>query len=320
MQAIRLFNPTTIVEPPAGGQRHALTVRQVVALYLPHHDQDSACDEAKLEILRVLDLLCAWHHPAAPDRCYGDRVVSDCIAGDLEDFILAHGGWKARNTKNRVASAVKAAFGWAARGGRIAVNPFAGVTFGRGKIGRDITRDELALLLQAASPAFRRIIIFLVLTGCRPGEMRRLQWEHVNEEIQAAVLAEHKTADTTRVYRPRRIFMSTAVVKLLAWMRRRQMSWQEFVFVNEHGRQWGCKSLSQKLRRLRQRIGLSDEVKLYGCRHFFGTAAILSGVIDVETLRELMGHQDIRMTQRYTHVGDKVDHLRAAAERACRLG
>ena len=38
--------------------------------------------------------------------------------------------------------------------------------------------------------------------------------------------------------------------------------------------------------------------------------------VDVGTLAELLGHGDIRTTQRYTHLADKSSYLLSAMERA----
>jgi site-specific recombinase XerD len=68
---------------------------------------------------------------------------------------------------------------------------------------------------------------------------------------------------------------------------------------------------------VRRRANLPDDAKLYGCRHAFGTAAVLAGV-DVLTLAELMGHTQLETTRWYVHLSGKTDHLVDAMERASR--
>ena len=36
---------------------------------------------------------------------------------------------------------------------------------------------------------FRKVLIFLYLTGCRPGEAAKLRWEHINFKLNIIVLA-----------------------------------------------------------------------------------------------------------------------------------
>jgi integrase len=59
-----------------------------------------------------------------------------------------------------------------------------------------------------------------------------------------------------------------------------------------------------------RRAGL-ENFRLYGCRHTFASRLIQRGT-DIETVRELLGHSDIRLTMRYAHSCDKVK--RAAVE------
>jgi integrase/recombinase XerD len=311
---LRLFDdqqPASFPSQP--DRRRALTVRDVVNMYLPHDANKTKSREAHAERRRKLLLFCAWQlEPFGPE--YGDRLVTDCIAGDLEDWILLHPEWKSGATKNRVTSAIKCAFSWASRGRRIASNPFAGVGFRRGKGGRDLTRHELASLLRAAGRDLRRVIVFLLLTGMRPKELRELLWDQVDLAGKVIVQREHKTEATLRDYRPRKVYLPAAAVRMLRRLKARQWSFQEFVFTDDQGRPWRKDDLCKRIRLLRRRVGLAEDVKLYGCRHFFGTRAVTRGE-NLATVQELMGHADIRTTTLYVHLSSKDDHLAAAVER-----
>jgi integrase len=59
-----------------------------------------------------------------------------------------------------------------------------------------------------------------------------------------------------------------------------------------------------------RRAGL-DDFRLYDARQTFASKLIQRGA-DVETVRELLGHSDIRITMRYVHSSDRVK--RAAVE------
>jgi integrase len=62
--------------------------------------------------------------------------------------------------------------------------------------GRDLTDEEFqALLRHSRQASFRRLILFLRLTGARPGEATSAQWPMVNWPARVLILAHHKTAD-----------------------------------------------------------------------------------------------------------------------------
>lgn len=99
----------------------------------------------------------------------------------------------------------------------------------------------------------------------------------------------------------------------------RRWSVSPWVFVNTRGDQWAPHVLMKTIWRLRTKLGLPPDVRLYGCRHGFATEAIVNGV-DVATLASLMGHNSILTTQRYVHLAGKRAHLSAAVEKAVTFG
>jgi site-specific recombinase XerD len=283
----------------------SLTVRQAIDCYLgqdaPSHSQDAAKERR-----RVLDLFC---------KAFGDRLIGQLKPYDLLLWINAHTAWASGHTKNRVKSTICRPFNFLTRLGVLDRNPFLGLSYPTGGTGRDMTDTEFQLLLRAAGPLFRRILVFLRYSGARPIELRRLEWDHVSQEIQAVVQKIHKTARTTG--RPRRIILTAVCLKLLAWIKRHRAHESKYVFVNARGGVWKKRALCKHMERIRDRAGLTPDVKLYSARHAFGTRAILNGV-DIATLGVLMGHQSVRTTQIYVHLADKQDHLLKAAEQAVR--
>ena len=145
--------------------------------------------------------------------------------------------------------------------------------------------------------------------------MTALTWDDVDLEKGIIVLRKHKTSRTQRFPAPRVIHLVPPVVKLLKHIRQYRKPGTQRVFLTIRGTPWHHRNLTLRMRRLRRRAGLPDDVKLYGIRHHFGTQSIVNGV-DIKTLAELMGHRSTKMTEHYVHLAGRQEHLAAAMQRA----
>ena len=68
---------------------------------------------------------------------------------------------------------------------------------------RIITESEFKALLRHTDRPFRRFLIALLRTGCRPGELRSIIWEWVDFERGLWIIPEHKTITRMKKPRPR---------------------------------------------------------------------------------------------------------------------
>ncbi len=60
-------------------------------------------------------------------------------------------------------------------------------------------------------------------------------------------------------------------------------------------------SLSKALRSTASKTGIRKQVTAHTFRHTFATQLLLNGA-DIRTVQELLGHNDLKTTQIYTHV------------------
>ena len=212
---------------------------------------------------------------------------------------------------------VQCVFSWAVKHDLLIENPLIGFEKPRGRSRtRIITPTEFQSLLRHADPSFRRFLIALSRTGCRPGEARLLTWEAVDLEQRLWILHKHKTVTRQRCPMPRIIPLDTTLWKLCCWLRKRMPSGTDHVFLGGNAKPFGKDMICRKMARLRKRAGIQlkggEQLVLYSTRHTFGTAS--SGRISDIELANLMGHTDIRTTQRYVHLN--AERLRDALRRA----
>jgi len=147
----------------------------------------------------------------------------------------------------------------------------------------------------------RPAVILSLSTGIRRGELFSLTWGNVdlkNCEIRIK-------GENTKSYQTRIIPLNDhAVAVLLEWkMQQKETTRSYLVFPGNNGRQ--LTSLKKSYYKVIEDAGIervNDDVNLnwHSLRHTFGTQLGLKGV-DVTTLKKLMGHADLKTTQRYLH-------------------
>lgn len=215
---------------------------------------------------------------------------------------------------------VQTLFSWATRNEYLDVNPLVGYRKPAPRVRTRIISDaEFQSLLRAAhrSPAFRRVLIALRQTGCRPGELRGLTWEMVNLDAGLWILPEHKTVTRQRQPRPRVIPLPTVVRKLCRWLAKHTETKTGPVFRNMLDLPYSKDCITKYFDRLRIRAGIEkksgENLVLYSHRHTFATERA-GRVADIE-LAELLGHTDTQMIPRYTHFNlERLQDIQRRAE------
>lgn len=259
------------------------------------------------------------HYLQSFAESHGFRQVGDVRKDHLQEWLLSHSEWKSDWTKRDAIRTVQTVFIWAADSELIQKNPFRGIRHAVGSPRREMTHAEFRAILRTTTgyykhrptpgARFRQILYFLYLTGCRPKEACNLRWEDIDLSAGVITIQKHKTLRSQRKPKPRVIHLQPVVVRLLLHIQTHDK--HKTVFVNHRENPWNRYSLGLRIRRARVKAGVSDEAKLYGVRHAFGTRAIVNGV-DIKTLATLMGHETTTMTEHYLHLAGRRDFLAAA--------
>ena len=319
--ALRRWHELTLERasnPSVDSRNH--TVASIIDLYLTHSKRSYSARSFSTR----------HHYLQRFAEVHGFRLISDCLPIHLTGWLDSNLKWKSDWTLAGIISIIQRPFNWAVLQRLIVANPFRGVRHRCGEPRRPMTDAEFHSLLRAtvtprpgrSTPScprkrptpgarFRQVLMFLRCTGARPGEMASLTWGDVDLDQGVIVLRRHKTIRTQRTPRPRVIQLVPSMVKMLKKIREQQRPGMTHVFLTAQGTQWNRSNLGLRMRRLRERAGLPNDVKLYGIRHHFGTQSIINGV-DIKTLAELMGHTTSRMTEHYVHLAGCQKHLAAA--------
>ncbi|MFC1498253.1 tyrosine-type recombinase/integrase [Verrucomicrobiota bacterium] len=186
------------------------------------------------------------------------------------------------------------------------------------------TDEELSLLLDCIkrmSPDFHDMVVFALLTGLRPPELRELQRCHFKNDNPGAEYLEfqqHKTAKSSREPAKRTIPLVPEAVEII----NRQIgkhAWRLHVFLNEEGKPYTSRVFRQRLKRWCERAGIKPRPP-YALRHTFGSAEAEADV-NQAVLAQIMGHTQLRTTARY--VNHNAEHHRKAvgaiSGRICRI-
>jgi integrase len=165
------------------------------------------------------------------------------------------------------------------------------------------SREEQDAILNAIPDRHRFIFFFLTRQGLRPGEAMALKWEDI--DLQTGILTVKRTLSSrkirektkTKKVRPR--LLHPDIHDLLKAIPRGLP--HTYLFINPNtakpylpdtvNRLWNSACDSVKV-----------EITLYqATRHSVASMASTSGV-DINIIKEVLGHTDIRTTQKYAHV------------------
>lgn len=137
----------------------------------------------------------------------------------------------------------------------------------------------------------QELIIFAIQTGMRQDEILSLKWMYVDLERKSVIVAKSKNGER------RALPLNPIAYDLLVSKGQNRKS--DYVFPNEAGRKILRRNLMRAFEKAVERAGLVD-FTFHDLRHTFATRLAQRGV-DLYTISKLLGHKDIRMTQRYAH-------------------
>lgn len=243
----------------------------------------------------------------ALDRFFGDRELSKITQPMVEEYLRLRRSKKrkrldgkehylAPSTVNRELSCLKTIFTKAIEWGQVESSPCVKVRKFKEDNGRTrfLTDAEIERLMNTASPKLQQVISVFINTGMRRGELQNLKWSDLDFDRRLITLTQTKSGKV-------RYIPMNDVTKQVLLQRRIAKESPVLVFSGtEPDKPWDfCTAFDLA----RERASLSD-VRIHDLRHTFASHLCMKGV-DIMTVKELLGHSSLEMTQRYSHLTDR---------------
>lgn len=149
-------------------------------------------------------------------------------------------------------------------------------------------------------------VLLSLNTGLRQGEVFKLTWASVNLDKGMVTV----TASTAKSQKARHVPLNAeAKTVLKAWQK--QGKGEGYVFPSREG--GPLSEIKTAWLKLLRDADIKN-FRWHDMRHHFASRLVMAGV-DLNTVRELLGHSDIKMTLRYAHLAP--EHKAAAVELLC---
>lgn len=173
---------------------------------------------------------------------------------------------------------------------------------------RWLTFEDQAKLLSVIPDKDRNIILFLMLTGCRPSEARALKVKDVDLKNEVVII---KSAFSKNVYREKRkgrnskpvvIPIHPELLPLLKDVIEKNPFPENFVFINPRaGRPYTQNAINGLWNRIRKSAGLSKDIRLYDATRHSLASNLLKQNVPLARISKLLGHSSVKMTEKYAH-------------------
>jgi len=165
---------------------------------------------------------------------------------------------------------------------------------------RFLEKEQIAGLIAACDSRLRPIVIVAVNTGMRKSELLNLRWSDIDFERGVIYLLRTKNNEK------REIPMNEAVKTAFISVRKDPIC--PYIFHTKNGEPF--LEIRKLFAKALMKAGITN-FRYHDLRHTFASQLAMSQV-DMNTIRELLGHKSLRMTLRYSHLS--LDHKKRAVE------
>ncbi|MCL4322565.1 MAG: site-specific integrase [Deltaproteobacteria bacterium] len=166
---------------------------------------------------------------------------------------------------------------------------------------RYLSEEETERLVNNCDNSLKPIVITALNTGMRKSEILGLTWDRVDLRNRIILLDQTKNGER------REIPVNDTLYRALSGIARRLDC--EYVFCNRNT----LKPFYDFKKPFLKALSKSHiiDFRFHDLRHTFASRLVMKG-IDLTTVKELLGHKDIKMTLRYAHLAPA--HIRKAVD------
>jgi site-specific recombinase XerD len=161
-----------------------------------------------------------------------------------------------------------------------------------------LAEEEVVMLIHAVANLKHRVMLMLGYSaGLRVSEIVGLK----NRDIDSKRMMIH-----IRGAKGKKDRMVPLSKKLLVMLREYYVEYRpkDFLLEGHNGGPYSARSAQKVLQVAKARAGIRKTGSIHGLRHSYATHLLESGT-DIRLIQELLGHNSIRTTMRYTHVSRK---------------
>ena len=240
-------------------------------------------------------------------KFFGNRYLHEITSLDVERFKTERAKEVSAATTNRGLALLKSIFNRAIEWKKIKENPCRAVKLFKenNQRLRYLEQEEIKSVLNNCSGYLKGIVTVALFAGMRKSEILNLKWYDCDFERQLIRIANTKNGET------RTVPMHDLIKKTLIAIHKHPGS--PYIFHKRNGRPFiNVRKSFDKLLEMCKIEGF----RFHDLRHTYASQLAMSGV-DLNTIRELLGHKSLQMTLRYSHLSP--DHKRRAVDSLNRI-
>jgi integrase/recombinase XerD len=157
--------------------------------------------------------------------------------------------------------------------------------------------EVMALLLALTNAKHQAILYIAYSAGLRVSEVINLKLTDIDSQRMLISIRQAKGK------KDRMVVLSPAALDNLRLYYKKYTP-KIYLFEGQNGDKYSIRSAQEVFNQAKQKAGIKKPITFHSLRHSFATHLLESGT-DIRFIKDLLGHNDIRTTVRYTHVSKK---------------